>query len=74
MTSASRILDVEVGSTALAFLVILAIHVIAGLTAVPPGQSSRARGFPAGLAAPGAASPARRHSTAKPSSVPGHWR
>lgn len=73
MTSASRILDVEVGSTALAFLVILAIHVIAGLTAVPPGQSSRARGFPAGLA-PGAASPARRHSTAKPSSVPGHWR
>jgi hypothetical protein len=40
MTAASRILGDEVGSTAPAFLAILAIHVIAGLTAVITGAAA----------------------------------
>jgi hypothetical protein len=40
MATASRILGVEVGSTAPAFLAILAIHVIAGLTAVITGAAA----------------------------------
>ena len=37
MVTASRILGVEVGSTAPAFLAVLAVHVVAGLTAVVTG-------------------------------------
>ena len=40
MTTASRILGDEVGSTAPAFLAILAVHVIAGLTAVITGAAA----------------------------------
>jgi hypothetical protein len=40
MATASRILGVEVGSTAPAFLAILTIHVIAGLTAVITGAAA----------------------------------
>jgi hypothetical protein len=40
MATASRILGVEVGSTVPAFLAILAIHVIAGLTAVITGAAA----------------------------------
>ena len=40
MTTASRVLGDEVGSTAPAFLAILAVHVIAGLTAVITGAAA----------------------------------
>ena len=40
MTTASRILGDEVGSTAPAFLAFLAVHVIAGLTAVITGAAA----------------------------------
>ena len=40
MTTASRILSDQVGSTAPAFLAILAVHVIAGLTAVITGAAA----------------------------------
>jgi hypothetical protein len=40
MTTASRILGDQVGSTALVFLAFLAIHVIAGLTAVASGATA----------------------------------
>jgi hypothetical protein len=40
MTTASRILGDQVGSTAPAFLAILAVHVIAGLTAVITGAAA----------------------------------
>ena len=40
MVTASRILGVEVGSTAPAFLVVLAVHVVAGLTAVITGAAA----------------------------------
>ena len=40
MATASRILGVEVGSTVPAFLAILAIHVIVGLTAVITGAAA----------------------------------
>jgi hypothetical protein len=40
MVTASRILGVEVGSTAPAFLAVLAVHVVAGLTAVITGTAA----------------------------------
>ena len=40
MVTASRILGVEVGSTAPAFLAVLAVHVVAGLTAVIMGAAA----------------------------------
>ena len=40
MVTASRILGVEVGSTAPAFLAVLAVHVVAGLTAVITGAAA----------------------------------
>src|SRR5690242_21415228 len=40
MITASRILGVEVGSTAPVFLAVLAVHVVAGLTAVVTGAAA----------------------------------
>ena len=40
MVTASRILGVEVGSTAPVFLAVLAVHVLAGLTAVITGAAA----------------------------------
>ena len=44
MVTASRILGDQVGSTAPAFLAILAVHVIAGLTAVITGTAAALAG------------------------------
>jgi hypothetical protein len=44
MVTASRILGVEVGSTAPAFLAVLAVHVIAGLAAVITGAAAALAG------------------------------
>ena len=63
MVTASRILGDEVGSTAPAFLAVLAVHVVAGLTAVITGAAA--------AAGPQGQSPAH---PGRPLVLPGHHR
>src|SRR5438270_136449 len=70
MATASRILGDQVGSTAPVFLAILAVHVIAGPTAVITGAIAAL----ARKAGPPASMPARHRDSSPPGPDPQHRR